>query len=118
MIILLIKCYIFFISSLDESKDEMKKCEEKVNEEIKNFDKNAREFERIYGSAYIPISAPLLFLKVYDENNERKEALEAGLEILKKCDIFAYKTDDYIKSKGLRGEYRIAKEIGVEIILF
>lgn len=79
---------------------------------------NMREFKRIYGNNYIPISAPLLFLKVYDENTEREEAFQAGLEILKKCDVFAYKADDYIKSKGIRDEYKLAKEIGLEIIPF
>lgn len=152
----------------DEVKDEIKNMEEKVNEDIKKFDKgifteivgtfglhnnknkltyiaspvkvyfekypgdkeianeyaylkalqNMREFKRIYGNNYIPISAPLLFLKVYDENTEREEAFQAGLEILKKCDVFAYKADDYIKSKGIRYEYKIAKELEIEIIRF
>lgn len=157
-----------FPKSLDEFKDEMKKYGEKLDEEIKKFDKgifteivgtfglhnnknkltyiaspvkvyfekypddkeianeyaylkalqNMREFKRIYGNNYIPISAPLLFLKVYDENTEREEAFQAGLEILKKCDVFAYKADDYIKSKGIRDEYKLAKELDIEIIRF
>lgn len=157
-----------FPKSLDEFEDEIKKSGEKVNEEIKKFDKgifkeivgtfglhnnknkltyiaspvkvyfekyphdkeianeyaylkalqNMREFKRIYGNNYIPISAPLLFLKVYDENTEREEAFQAGLEILKKCDVFSYKVCDYINSKGIRDEYKLAKEIGLEIITF
>lgn len=79
---------------------------------------NMREFKRIYGNKYIPISAPLLFLKVYDENTEREEAFQAGLEILKRCDVFAYNVDDYMKSKGIRDEYKLAKELGLEIVRF
>lgn len=79
---------------------------------------NMREFKRIYGNKYIPISAPLLFLKVYDENTEREEAFQAGLEILKRCDVFAYTVDDYMKSKGIRDEYKLAKELGLEIVRF
>ena len=157
-----------FPKSLDELKDEMKKYGEKVNEEIKKFDKgnyteivgnfglhnnknkltyiaspvkvyferypddkeianehaflkalkNMREFRRNYGNNYIPISAPLLFLKVYDENTEREEAFHAGLELLKKCDVFGYKAEDYVVSKGIREEYKIAIELGLEIVTF
>lgn len=79
---------------------------------------NMREFKMIYRNNYIPISAPLLFLKVYDENTEREKAFHAGLEILKKCDVFAYKAEDYIVSKGIRDEYKIAKELSLEIVSF
>lgn len=156
-----------FPKHLDEVKNDMKKYGEKLNEEIKKFDKgifkdiagtfglhnnknklayiaspvkvyferyidkeianehaylkalqNVREFKRIYENKYIPISTPLMFLKVYDENTEREEAFKAGLEILKKCDIFVYNVNDYIKSKGIRDEYKLAKELGLKIFRF
>lgn len=79
---------------------------------------NVKLFRKKFGNDYIPISAPLMFLKVYDENTEREEAFDAGLEILKMCDVFAYRVDDYSESEGIKKELELAKRIEIETIRF
>lgn len=65
---------------------------------------------------YAPISAPLALLDVYNEQEEREQAFEVALQILKKCDVFFYNKDDLPKSEGMKKELEIAKELGLEII--
>lgn len=65
---------------------------------------------------YIPVSAPMTFLSVYDEMTEREIALEACFSILKKCDVFFYDTRDLHKSEGMRKELEFAQKNGLTIV--
>lgn len=65
---------------------------------------------------YIPISAPLLFLGVYNETQERDLAMNAGLMVLESCDAFAYRECDLILSEGIQEELKEAKLRKMEIV--
>lgn len=65
---------------------------------------------------HIPISAPLMFLGVFDEPKERDLAMRAGLIILSLCDAFAYRKCDLILSEGMREELEGARLRKIEII--
>lgn len=65
---------------------------------------------------YIPVSAPMTFLSVYDERTEREIALEACFSVLKKCDVFFYDTRDLHKSEGMRKELEFAQKNGLTIV--
>lgn len=65
---------------------------------------------------YIPISAPLLFLDLFDEKKERQEAFKASLQVLCCCQIFAYCPRDLEISKGIREELEEAHMRGMKII--
>lgn len=65
---------------------------------------------------HIPISAPLMFLGVFDEPKERDLAIKAGLIILSLCDAFAYRKCDLILSEGMREELEGARLRKIEII--
>lgn len=65
---------------------------------------------------HIPISAPLMFLGVYDEPEERELAMCAGFMILASCNAFAYRECDLLLSKGIQEELEEAKLRKMEVI--
>lgn len=65
---------------------------------------------------HIPISAPLMFLGVFDEQKERELAVRAGLMVLATCNAFAYRECDLLLSEGMHKELELAKKLGLEII--
>lgn len=73
----------------------------------------AREVKAL---GYIPISAPLMFLGVYDEPLEREEALIASLRVLTTCHALAYRECDLIISEGIKWEVEEATLRGMEVI--
>lgn len=87
---------------------------QKAISEIKKYAISLCEVAKTKG--YIPLSTPIAFIEVYDENKEREWALNAGMQILKKCDAFFYYKDDLSRSEGMRNELEIAKELNLEVI--
>lgn len=65
---------------------------------------------------HIPISAPLMFLGVFDEPKERELAMRAGLMVLATCNAFAYRECDLLISEGMREELEEARLRKMEII--
>lgn len=65
---------------------------------------------------YIPLSAPMAFLHIYDERFEREKAMSACFEILEKCDVLFYDQRDLHKSEGMRRELMFAKSKGIKIV--
>lgn len=65
---------------------------------------------------YIPLSLPMSFLKIYDEQTERDMALRDCLSVLKKCDVFFYLQKDLPLSVGMSNELEMAQDLGMEII--
>lgn len=65
---------------------------------------------------YIPISTPLMWLGLYDDNNDRDLILNNCLEVLKKCNAILYKESEFEISEGIKLEVRFAKQNGLKII--
>jgi len=69
------------------------------------------------GSSHIPIVPHLFFSCILDESNEkdRRFGLNAGLEMLSKCNsLIGYVIDGYI-SKGMEGEIEYARSNGIRV---
>lgn len=64
----------------------------------------------------IPVSVPMMFLRLYDELTQRQEAFNGCLEILKRCDAFFYLEEDLVTSEGMQKERELAEQWG-KIIL-
>lgn len=86
-------------------------------EGVKNAEAHAAKVAiKAKDMGYIPVSAPMTFLSVYDERTEREIALEACFSILKKCDVFFYDMKDLHKSEGMRKELEFAQKNGLTIV--
>lgn len=84
---------------------------------IKHAKAHAMQLAReIKALGYIPISAPLMFLGVYNEPLEREEALRASLRVLTTCQALAYRECDLLISEGIKCEVEEATLRGMEVI--
>ena len=64
---------------------------------------------------YIPLSPVLLFMNIYSEKIERKEALNDGFMLLTRCDCFYEVKTTYI-SEGIVEEREFAQKLGLKIL--
>lgn len=90
-------------------------AKEKNIEEVALFDKAIREAIKgarvVKNAGFIPLSPILNFAPLFDEEKERKEVLEAGLELLRCCDyIYVHKCKGWESSRGIQKELRFAEK--------